>query len=140
MYLIDTSIWISYLRQEQNAGVIYLQNILKKQHPFGITSVIYQEVLQGASLAKDFTRLTDYFSTQHFYQPLNLVTSYEAAAQLYFTCRKQGITIRSTIDCLIAQIAIEHDLALLHNDKDFVELAKVAPGLNLVPLSGLTDI
>jgi predicted nucleic acid-binding protein len=134
MYLIDTSVWIAYLRQEQNASVSYLQDILKKRHPFGITSVIYQEILQGASLAKDFARLKYYFSTQRFYHPQDPVVSYENAAQLYFTCRKQGITIRSTIDCLIAQIAIEHDLLLLHNDKDFVELSKVASGLKLVEL------
>ncbi|MSP52883.1 MAG: PIN domain nuclease [Gammaproteobacteria bacterium] len=134
MYLIDTSVWIAYLRQEQNAAVAYLQNILKKQHSFGITSAIYQEILQGASSVKDFARLTDYFSTQHFYHPLEPVTSYENAAQLYFTCRKQGVTIRSTIDCLIAQIAIEHNLVLLHNDKDFEDLSKIAAKLNLVKL------
>ena len=106
MYLIDTSIWVAYLRQEKNAGVTYLQTILKKQQPFGITSVIYQEILQGAAVEKDFSRLVNYFGTQRFYHPLHSVTSYENAAKLYFLSRKKGITIRSTIDCLIAQIAI----------------------------------
>ena len=41
------------------------------------------------------------------------------------SCRKKGLTIRSTIDCLIAQIAIEHDLLLLQNDKDFVHMASI---------------
>ncbi|MFU8789259.1 MAG: PIN domain-containing protein [Methylobacter sp.] len=48
-----------------------------------------------------------------------------------FPARRQGITIRSTIDCLIAQIAIEHDLILLHSDKDFLQLTKTAPQLKL---------
>jgi predicted nucleic acid-binding protein len=134
MYLIDTSVWVAYLRQEENTSVSYLQTILKKQQSFGITSVIYQEILQGAAAEKDFARLANYFGTQRFYHPLDPVTSYENAAQLYFMCRKKGITIRSTIDCLIAQIAIENDLLLLHNDKDFLELSKITPDLNLVML------
>lgn len=47
------------------------------------------------------------------------------AAKLYFKCRKKGITIRSTIDLLIAQTAIENDLYLLHDDNDFTLIAKV---------------
>jgi predicted nucleic acid-binding protein len=134
MYLIDTSIWIDYLRQEQNAGVNYLQQILKKKYSFGITNLIYQEILQGAASATDFNRLVEYFSTQNFYYPLESINSYENAAKLYFDCRKKGFTIRSTLDCLIAQIAIEHELLLLHNDKDFEVLKIVAPQLQLVKL------
>gem|GEM_PF-6613873 len=47
------------------------------------------------------------------------------AAKIYLFCRKQGIIVRSTIDCLIAQIAIEHGLLLLQNDKDFVNMAPI---------------
>ncbi|MCK5488248.1 MAG: PIN domain-containing protein, partial [Desulfobacterales bacterium] len=51
---------------------------------------------------------------------------YISAAQLYRTCRKRGITIRKTVDCLIAQTAIEHGVPLLHNDKDFDRIASVS--------------
>jgi len=44
---------------------------------------------------------------------------------IYFLCRKKGVTVRSTIDCLIAQIAIEQDLLLLQNDKDFVNMSPI---------------
>lgn len=57
--------------------------------------------------------------------------SYEQAVLMNFNCRRSGITIRSTIDLLIAWTAIEHDAYLLHNDKDFVNLAKVVPELKL---------
>ncbi len=66
MYLIDTSIWIDYLRQEKNAGVTYLEEILKKQRLFGITGLIYQEILQGASSTKDLTRLIEYLAHNVF--------------------------------------------------------------------------
>jgi predicted nucleic acid-binding protein len=51
------------------------------------------------------------------------------AARLYFDCRRQGFTPRSSIDCLIAQTAIEHRAALLHDDRDFDAIAKSAPQL-----------
>jgi predicted nucleic acid-binding protein len=51
--------------------------------------------------------------------------SYASAAKIYFKCRKKGITISSTIDCLIAQSAIENNLFLLHNDSDFDRISKV---------------
>jgi predicted nucleic acid-binding protein len=56
---------------------------------------------------------------------LNSAESYIAAAELYRKCRKKGLTVRSTVDLLIAQIAIEHRTALLHNDRDFDALAQV---------------
>jgi predicted nucleic acid-binding protein len=46
-------------------------------------------------------------------------------------CRRKGMTIRSTIDCLIAQIAIEHDLELLHSDRDFENMVSVIPELKI---------
>ncbi|MBS0358485.1 MAG: PIN domain nuclease [Proteobacteria bacterium] len=132
MYLIDTSIWIDYLREENNPCIQYFTNILDQKLPFGITGIIYQEVLQGAASEKDFNQLVNYLNTQRFYHLRDPIVSYQAAAQLYFECRKKGITIRSTIDCLVAQVAIEHDLILLHNDKDYIQLKKVIPKLKLI--------
>ena len=57
--------------------------------------------------------------------------SYEQAVLMNFNCRRSGITIRSTIDLLIAWTAIEHDACLLQKDMDFVNLAKVVPELKL---------
>jgi len=48
-----------------------------------------------------------------------------------FDCRRAGITIRSSIDCLIARVAIEHGLMLLHDDRDFERISKVVPDLTL---------
>lgn len=131
MYLVDTSVWINTFRQVDNAAVRYFRRILDLGRGYGITSVIYQEVLQGARSEKDFRELHEYLGSQRFYQPIDPVQSYSDAAQIYFRCRIQGITIRSTIDCLIAQIAIEHDLILLHNDRDFEHMAGVLPALKL---------
>ncbi len=131
MFLIDTSIWIDYLREKNNPTTKYFTSMLDDEIPFGITGVIYQEVLQGAASKSDFNYLTDYLGTQRFYHLKDHVISYESAAKLYFDCRLQGITIRSTIDCFIAQIAIENDLILLHNDEDYHHISTVASSLKL---------
>jgi predicted nucleic acid-binding protein len=57
--------------------------------------------------------------------------THREAARLYQACPAAGVTIRSTIDCFIAQLAIEHDLVLLHGDRDFERMAEVAPNLRL---------
>jgi predicted nucleic acid-binding protein len=53
--------------------------------------------------------------------------SWNGAARIYFDLRRTGRTIRKIIDCCIAQIPIEHDLTLLHNDRDFETIATVRP-------------
>jgi predicted nucleic acid-binding protein len=49
------------------------------------------------------------------------------AARIYFDCRRRGLTVRSTIDCFIAQLALEHRLALLHDDRGYAAIARVRP-------------
>src|SRR5690349_7997638 len=122
MYLIDTSVWIDYLREQDNTAVSYLNRILNENVPYGISSIIYQEILQGAASENDLKYLIDYFSTQKFFSPKDPILSYQAAARIYFECRKKGITLRSTVDCLTAEIAIEHDLVLLNNNKDYIQI------------------
>jgi len=131
VYLVDTSVWIDYLRRIDNEATQQFTSILANDYPYGITGVIYQEILQGANTVRDFDRLDQYLITQRFYQPAHGTVSYREAAGLFFRCRRKGVTIRSTIDCLIAQIAIEHELLLLHNDRDFDRMARVVPQLRL---------
>ena len=131
MYLVDTSVWINLFRQRDTPATCNFQRLLEQKAPYGITGVILQEILQGASSQTDFDQLYDYLITQRYYPPMDALNSYAKAAGLYRQCRQQGITIRSSVDCLIAQIAIEHQLILLHDDRDFVQLAKVADQLTL---------
>ncbi len=136
MYLIDTSVWISYLKGESNDSVEAFSFLLEKKASLGLSSIIYQEIIQGAATEKEFIMLSDYLRTQKFYHPKNSIESYQNAAQLYFRCRKSGFTVRSSIDCLIAQTAIDNDLILLHNDRDYLKIAQANPELKL--LSELT--
>ena len=132
MYLVDTSVWIDYFREIENESTKKLTSIFERNLSFGITGVIYQEILQGAASEKDFDELKDYLVTQHFFYPQDEMLTYESAAKLFYLCRRKDITIRSTIGCFIAQIAIEHEVVLLHNDQDYYRIQSVVPELLLM--------
>ena len=129
MYLVDTSVWIDYLLGRATHHVLFLDELLRNPLAVGLTDVIYMEVLQGARDARNFNRLRDYFSGQRFYRFDEPELSHAAAARIYFDCRRRGITVRSSFDCLIARCAIENELILLHHDQDFVQMAKAMPNL-----------
>lgn len=131
MYLVDTSVWIDYMRDIENEVTEQFDEIQERGRPFGITALIYQEVLQGAASPQKFDYLVDFMNAQYFYHPKHSIRSYKEAARIYFDCRRAGVTIRSAIDCLIARIAIEHDLLLLHNDRDFERMAGIIPELKV---------
>lgn len=125
MILVDTSVLIDFLKNKINEGTDKFNTILELSIPFGITSHIYQELLQGTSSERNFNILKKYLDTFTFYSPKDNKQSFAEAARIYFECRKNGITISSSIDCLIAQIARENNLRLLHNDKDFDNIKKI---------------
>jgi len=125
MILVDTSILIDFLKDKRNSEIDKFNTILEMGIPFGITSHIYQELLQGSATQRDFKTLQRYLDTFIIYSPKDQKQSYAEAAYIYFLCKKRGITVRSTIDCLIVQIAREHGLKLLHNDRDFDNIRKV---------------
>lgn len=127
MILVDTSVLIDFFRGSKNEATSKFKLVLQQGLNFGITSHILQEVLQGAKSEKEYSLLRRYLETQRFFQPKDPIASFAEAARIFFRCRKRGLTIRSTIDCLIAQIALEQDLLLLHSDQDFDLMANVIP-------------
>ncbi|MDR0865617.1 MAG: PIN domain nuclease [Candidatus Symbiothrix sp.] len=131
MILVDTSILIGYFKGLSGLPYDKLDEIIDNQIPFGINNHIYQEVLQGAKTEKEFNQLKEYLDVLPFYDLHNGRKSYENAALMYVKCRKLGVTVRSTVDLIIAQTAIEHNLYLLHNDNDYTNIAKVIKELKL---------
>ena len=127
MILIDTSVLIDYFKGVENKPVKKFHQVLESNIPFGINHLIYMEVLQGSQTDKDFNLLKKYLITQTFYELKNGRESYAEAAGMYLKLRKKGVTVKSTIDCLIARIAVENELFLLHNDADFDRIAKHFP-------------
>jgi hypothetical protein len=125
MIMVDTSVLIDYFRDNGNDKTELFNQIQQRNLPFGINNFIYQECLQGCKTEKDYKLLKAHLDTQRFYYFKKGRESYAAAAHIYFELRKHGITVRSTIDCLIAQMVLENDLYLLHNDTDFTHMAPI---------------
>ena len=130
MYLVDTSVWVDYLRGRDRPHVGFLRDLLSNPVAVGITHLIYMEILQGARDPAAFERLQSYFSGQRFHSFENMAAGYASAARIYMNCRRHGITVHSTADCLIVQCALEGGLILLHHDRDFERIASVVPALN----------
>ncbi len=125
MILVDTSVLIDFLKGEDNSPVQKLLEIIDRDIPFGISPIIFMEVLQGAGTEKDFELLREYLRSQAFYDLKGGRESYARAAKMSVDLRKKGMAVGSSIDCLIAQAAIDNDLYLLHNDVDFDRIKKV---------------
>jgi predicted nucleic acid-binding protein len=125
MILVDTSVLIDLFKGKENDAVCAFRKAIQRQIPFGITSIIYQEILQGAKTRKEYDILHEYLASLRFFHPKDQLASYAGAADIYFSCQRKGVTIQSTVDCLIAQIALEHELSLLHNDTDFTAMAPI---------------
>ena len=131
MILVDTSVWVGYLRCEDRPAVARLVELLDRGTPVAVTSIVAQELLQGVAAPEEFERLERYLASQWRVEPLDPWLSAVEAARIFGVCRAAGVTVRSTLDCLIARLAIEHDLPLLHDDQDFDRIARVVPELRL---------
>jgi hypothetical protein len=95
--------------------------------PYGIPMICCQEVLQGAKDEREWRTLRAYLGTQRLVVPLDPQAVHLEAARIFFECRRQGVTVRSTVDCLIAALVLEGQAALLHDDDDYEQMRKVRP-------------
>lgn len=117
MLVVDSTVWIDYFNGVKNPQTDYLHTILD-QRPILVGDLILAEVLQGFRHDPDFetTRRTlGKFTQVHMVSPVLAIQS----ARNYRALRKKGVTVRKTIDSLIATYCIENDHELLHNDSDF---------------------
>ena len=124
---VDTSVWSLALRrdtQSEHAAVAVLRRALLDGDTIVTTGIVVQELLQGFSGAKDQTRIIERLQVLPLLNPGR--ETHIQAAMLRNTCRRKGVQI-GTIDALIAQLCIEHDLALLTADNEFVHAARFVP-------------
>ena len=122
MLLIDTSVWIRVFRDRTGQVRKQLETLIDERDVL-ITRFTQLELLQGSLNEKDWTLFSTYLETQDYVELMS--HSWQAAARIYYDLRRQGLTVRSPIDCCIAQAALENDLLLIHNDRDFETIAQV---------------
>jgi predicted nucleic acid-binding protein len=135
MYLIDTSVLIDALKGVNNNATEQFKFIESQNTPYGICSLSYMEVLQGIKSGKRLEQTEAILDAMRVYHLPTQTAAYNEAAALYRRCREHGVTIRSTIDILIAKVAIDNDLLLLHNDSDFANMSKALPELKIAASS-----
>lgn len=122
MTLVDTSAWIDFFAAREAVHVERLERLLEEDSGVAICGINLTEILQGLPDEASALRVRRYL------EPLILLPMDEsvfvAAASLYRQLRAKGVTVRKTNDCIIAATAMAHDCALLHNDRDFVLMAR----------------
>jgi hypothetical protein len=115
--IVDTTVWIDYLRGIESPEALWLDASLTTTR-LGLTDLILCEVLQGVRDGRSFERVRrDLLRFEVFHGGGSQVAV--AAARNYGALRSRGITVRKTIDCLIATFCIAKGHALLHHDADY---------------------
>ena len=118
MIFVDSSVGIAYFNGNVTTETTRLDD-LPGQEPIGLGDLVLAEVLQGFRLDKDYRTAEKLLTSLSIFRLLGKEMAIKSANN-YRTLRKQGITIRKTADVIIATFCIEHDLSLLHADKDFL--------------------
>ena len=122
MLLIDTSAWISMFRDRSGQVRQQLETLIANREVL-LTRFTQLELLQGSLNEQEWALLSTYLETQDYVELTP--SSWQEAARIYYDLRRQGLTVRSPIDCCIAQVALENNLLLIHNDRDFETIAQV---------------
>ena len=117
MWIVDSAVWIGYFHGEITPQSDLLHAALGQQ-AIGLGDIILCEVLQGYRRQRDFEAARQALLQFPVY-PIGGTEMAIRSAENYRFLRRQGITVRKTVDCLIATFVIESSFSLLHNDRDF---------------------
>ena len=129
MILVDSSVWIDFFSSSPGRAGDELRRMISDAEPFALTGVVVAEILQG--LTRDVAPMEHYLSQWELLEPAGFSTYREAAA-IFRAARAKGVSL-TTIDALIAAIALEHGASVFTLDKDFSRIARLT-GLALYSL------
>jgi len=121
LILVDTSVWIDFFSSSPGRAGTELRRMIADAEPFALSGIIVSEILQG--LRRDLDQIEHYLSQWEMLEPLGLSTYREAAA-IFRRGRAKGFSL-TTIDTLIAAIALDHRAALFTVDQDFSRVARI---------------
>lgn len=129
MVIVDTTVWIDYLRGDENLETRWLDKELQRRR-LGLTDLILCEILQGIPDRRDFEQARDQLLKFQVYSTGGTDLAI-VAAENYLQLRRRGYTVRKTIDCLIASFCLQAGHELLHRDHDY-DAFETALGLRVV--------
>ena len=119
MILVDTSVWVDFLNSARGPAGDELEHLINGNAPLVLTGLVVTEVLQG--LKREVARITQLLVQWPLIEPDGFAT-YEMAAAVFRQARDRGVTA-STVDALLAAIALQYNTALFTLDRDFERLA-----------------
>ena len=123
MILVDSSVWIDFLSSSPGRSGSELRRLINESETLAITGVVIAEVLQG--LTREAVRIERFLEQFEILEPEGFAT-YRMAAAIFRMARAKGVS-PTTIDTLIAAIAVEHGASIFTLDKDFSRIALVTP-------------
>ena len=126
MILVDSSVWVDFFSSKPGRGGGELRRMIEESEPFALTGLVVAEVLQG--LTRDAGRIEGFLAQWDMLEPQGFET-YRQAAAIYRTARARGVSL-TTIDTLIAAVALERGASVFTLDQDFSRIARIT-GLKL---------
>jgi len=117
MIVVDSSVWIDYFTGKNTPEADKLDDLLGEV-PIAVGDLVLAEVLQGFRTDKDFRKAKELLMSLSVLNMPDTNIAVQSAIN-FRTLRKKGVTVRKTIDTIIATYCIENKLPLLHSDKDF---------------------
>lgn len=122
MIVVDTSVWIDVLNDVDSEKATRCTELLQDGAPLALTDVIFTEILQGFRDERDVRRVEKHLRAFPVLR-LERLDDFALAAGLYRAARRAGVTIRKTLDCLIAAPCVRDSVPIFHADEDFERLA-----------------
>ncbi len=122
MILVDSSVWIDFFSASPGAAGTELRRLIEQAEPIALTGVIVAEILQG--LTRDSALIERSLKMWEMLEPKGFATYREASA-IFRSARAKGISL-TTIDSLIAAIAIEYRATVFTLDKDFSRISRIS--------------
>lgn len=123
--LVDTSAWIEYLRATGSVTNLAVRDRIREGAHLATCDPVVMEVLAGGRSEEHVVELRGLLARAELVP--TLPTDWDDAARIYRAGRRQGVTIRRLVDCLIAAIALRRGEPVLHDDADFDAIALVVP-------------
>jgi predicted nucleic acid-binding protein len=120
--VVDTSVWIDVLNDTPTPQATHCVELIEAGQPIALTDVILTEILQGLRSDREAARVERHLRAFPILRLAEL-DDFVLAAKLYRAARRAGVTIRKTLDCLIAAPCVRTGVPLLHADADFDRLA-----------------
>jgi predicted nucleic acid-binding protein len=124
--VVDTSVWVDVLGGRRTRQALRCVELIEGGEPVALTDVIFAEVLQGLSDQHEAALVERHLRAFPILR-LERLDDFSLAAELYRTARAAGMTIRKTLDCLIAAPCVRTGAPLIHRDADFDRLASCTP-------------